>query len=39
MVKKILTALIYDGEMTMQKYFSISKGFHGTVLSHLEEWD
>jgi hypothetical protein len=38
MVKKLLTNLVQDGEMTMQRYFRTSKEFYNTALSHLEVW-
>jgi hypothetical protein len=36
MVKKLLTDLVQDGEMTMQMYFRTSKEFYDTALSYSE---
>jgi hypothetical protein len=39
MVKKLLTDLVQDGEMTKQRYFRTSKEFYDTALSYLEAWN
>jgi hypothetical protein len=38
MVKKPLTYVVQDGEITMKRNFRISKEFYYTILSHLEAW-
>jgi hypothetical protein len=39
MVKKLLTDLVLDGVMTMQRYFRTPKEFYVTALSYLEAWN
>jgi hypothetical protein len=35
-VKRLLTDLVKDGEMSMESYFETSREFYDTALSHLE---
>jgi hypothetical protein len=39
MVKKLLTDIVQDGEMTMKRYFRTSKEIYDTALSYLEAWN
>jgi hypothetical protein len=39
MVKTLLTDLVQDGEMTMQRYFRTSKEFYDTAFSYSEAWN
>jgi hypothetical protein len=38
-VKMLLTDLVHDGEMMMQRYFRTTKEFYDTALSYLEGWN